>query len=331
MRRTVLIATAIIAFVLLGVGSASGATVSCGQTITESTTVDNDLANCPSYGLIIGADDITLDLNGHTIDGVSFDGFISSLVGIDGHGHSGLTVENGTVQEFDLAVLLTGGNNVLRDVTATGGESAGVFLGFADHNRIDHVRASGAFSWAIYLADSTDNTITDSSTFGNDGDIGIGYGSDRNVIERSSLANGGIRINSNGNLVTKSSLSGGPDAGIGVFPGALDNVIEKSSVSGFSLGIGAAGTTRLEDNEVFDNRGDGFRVDTSGVVLVKNRAHGNRGDGIDVLAAGATVTKNTANANGDLGIEAVAGTIDGGGNKASGNGNPAQCTGVSCK
>ena len=28
-----------------------------------------DLVNCPSNGIVIGADDITLDLNGHTIDG----------------------------------------------------------------------------------------------------------------------------------------------------------------------------------------------------------------------------------------------------------------------
>jgi hypothetical protein len=30
----------------------------------------NDLTNCTTDGLVIGADNITLDLNGHTIDGV---------------------------------------------------------------------------------------------------------------------------------------------------------------------------------------------------------------------------------------------------------------------
>jgi hypothetical protein len=43
--------------------------VSCGDTITADTTLDTDLVDCPNNGIVIGADDITLDLNGHTIDG----------------------------------------------------------------------------------------------------------------------------------------------------------------------------------------------------------------------------------------------------------------------
>ena len=41
----------------------------CGDTITADTTLHQDLVNCPNNGIIIGADNITLDLNGHTIDG----------------------------------------------------------------------------------------------------------------------------------------------------------------------------------------------------------------------------------------------------------------------
>jgi hypothetical protein len=43
--------------------------VSCGETITTDTKLANDLSDCPQDGIVIGADDITLDLNGHTIDG----------------------------------------------------------------------------------------------------------------------------------------------------------------------------------------------------------------------------------------------------------------------
>src|SRR5919107_5165477 len=43
--------------------------VECGDTITTDTTLDRDLSDCPSNGIVIGADDITLDLNGHTISG----------------------------------------------------------------------------------------------------------------------------------------------------------------------------------------------------------------------------------------------------------------------
>ena len=58
---------------LSGVTAAAGqsppAGLECGDTITADTTLDRDLTGCPSNGIIIGADDITLDLNGHTISG----------------------------------------------------------------------------------------------------------------------------------------------------------------------------------------------------------------------------------------------------------------------
>ena len=50
-------------------GQAPPAGLKCGDTITADTTLDRDLTGCPSNGIIIGADDITLDLNGHTISG----------------------------------------------------------------------------------------------------------------------------------------------------------------------------------------------------------------------------------------------------------------------
>jgi hypothetical protein len=43
--------------------------LSCGETITTDTTLHTDLLNCKNHGIVIGADGITLDLNGHLIDG----------------------------------------------------------------------------------------------------------------------------------------------------------------------------------------------------------------------------------------------------------------------
>src|SRR5215203_2202159 len=43
--------------------------VSCGDTVTADTKLDSDLVDCPNHGIVIGADDITLDLNGHLVDG----------------------------------------------------------------------------------------------------------------------------------------------------------------------------------------------------------------------------------------------------------------------
>ena len=79
-------------------GQAIAAQVSCGQVITQDTRVDNDLIDCPGDGLVIGADDVTLDLNRHTIDGTGVG--IGVLNGVFGgaEGHERVTVENGTVR-----------------------------------------------------------------------------------------------------------------------------------------------------------------------------------------------------------------------------------------
>src|SRR2546430_7310861 len=46
--------------------------VACGQVIMHSIHLRNDLIDCPGPGLVIGANHIKVDLDGHTIDGVIF-------------------------------------------------------------------------------------------------------------------------------------------------------------------------------------------------------------------------------------------------------------------
>jgi hypothetical protein len=62
----VVLTLAVVGVVLLGGGKAAAVQqLSCGDTITADATLHHDLVNCPNNGIIIGADNITLDLNGH--------------------------------------------------------------------------------------------------------------------------------------------------------------------------------------------------------------------------------------------------------------------------
>jgi hypothetical protein len=98
------------AAVMLGAGggmSLASAPLACGDTITADVTLTADLTGCQDNGLVIGADNVTLDLNGHTIggDGAPFascqDG-VDCDVGVDNSaGHSGLRVTGGSVRGFD--------------------------------------------------------------------------------------------------------------------------------------------------------------------------------------------------------------------------------------
>ena len=65
----VVAALTVVVAVVAGASMAQTGGLSCGDTVTVDTTLDSDLIGCRSNGLVIGADNITLDLNGHTISG----------------------------------------------------------------------------------------------------------------------------------------------------------------------------------------------------------------------------------------------------------------------
>jgi len=67
--KAMVLALVVAGFTVVGGGQALASHVGCGDTITTDTTLDSDLVNCPNNGIVIGANNITLDLNGHTIDG----------------------------------------------------------------------------------------------------------------------------------------------------------------------------------------------------------------------------------------------------------------------
>ena len=87
---------------------ASATHVRCGDTVTQDTTLDSDLLNCPENGVVIGAPGITLDLAGHLIDGPDpypVRGFDVPPDGVNNReGHSNVTVQNGTIREFQTGV-----------------------------------------------------------------------------------------------------------------------------------------------------------------------------------------------------------------------------------
>jgi large repetitive protein len=108
---TLLFLAAVLGPAVAGVVAPSGAKAAspqpkCGDTITTDTTLHEDLVNCPNNGIVIGADGITLDLNGHTIDG---DGTPAAGcdpttefcdVGVVNFGHDGVTVMHGSLRQF---------------------------------------------------------------------------------------------------------------------------------------------------------------------------------------------------------------------------------------
>ncbi len=71
LRKLLLVTLPTVLLLPAGVTGAGAAVLSCGQTITQSTVLENDLTGCPNNGIVIGANNITLDLNGHTVAGTA--------------------------------------------------------------------------------------------------------------------------------------------------------------------------------------------------------------------------------------------------------------------
>ena len=220
-------------------GPAAASHIGCGDTITVSTTFDSNVGPCET-GLVIGADDVTLDLNGFTLSGTPA---VGDGPGIDISGRSGVTVRNGTITQFDAGVAITGGsgNTISDNLVRNNGPYSGISLVASSGNLVEHNQVTGNNQ-------STTNTS------------GIRV---ENVGQTSSNSNT-IRDN----LVQGSALDG-----IQLFAGSSDNLVSHNvSVQNNRDGITAfAGSKRntIEDNEV---RYNGFGPIAGNGIYIRGAA-----------------------------------------------------------
>jgi parallel beta-helix repeat protein len=350
MKRIVLIVPAVaIVFVLTpSAGSvtapALARVVHCGEVLTVDTRVDNDLA-CPTpVALEIGADGVDLDLQGHTIEAVTFfdenGGIHEDGEGLRTDGYHDVSVENGT---------LIGNSSLGFGVRAFGAERLSLrrlsIMGYAslyvsgDGARIVDVTARG-FGTNISSSGATIDGLTaytELDVFGQavevtNGDFRSfsGFHVDDSSLHHNILTEG--FFSGNGNSILRNQ------GGEWVLVGGGGNTVRGNRIPlGLSLSSGFSGN--LIRNNLLSS-GDAWYLPPDGIfvaagaannVLVSNSASGSADDGIDVEEPSTTLAGNRAFDNGDFGIEAVAGAIDGGGNRAWDNGNPLQCLNVDCR
>jgi hypothetical protein len=296
---------------LVGAAPAAEArVVTCGEVITEDTVVSNDL-DCETAGsaLVIGADDVTLNLNGHTITANPDFEVSDGTSGIRSEGYDGVVVRNG-------------------DVDATGGFGTGVLV-LGAGNRVANVSVTGD---AALILRGPDNTVARTTAFG----FGSVLEGDR-LVARDSDFYGRISVTGERQRVLRNTFE------VELILGGLNNVIRANTIDLASLET--VGSIFLRNRaETVDVAGRenyvAYNTVTGGLGLrVLAGAPGNylRGNVATANEVGITVSEptnvlqsNVANDNVGLGIDAVPGVIDDGGNTAAGNGDPRQCVGVVC-
>lgn len=327
--------------------SAFGAALTCGDAVTTSVVLTQDLTDCAGDGLVVAADGITVDLGGHILDGA----FADDSVGVRNDGFDGVTITNGTVQQFERGVHLTNGANSgrIRQLTARSNGSDGIAVTRSTGDQI--VNNTSLDNFTGIVIDDSARILVEKNTAEFNQESGINLVGTRNsrILGNQVHLNdqlvevffGGITLSdSSGNRVDSNESSVGSGYGIALF-GSDGNTIAKNlmgklgsdgnNLNGIALYSGSDRNT-LRENTAADNGMDGILIaaGAAGNLIKGNVANANFDDGIEADDSSTTITANTANANGDLGIEAVPGVIDGGRNTASGNGNPAQCVNVIC-
>jgi parallel beta-helix repeat protein len=221
------------------------APVSCGAVLTHSVRLTADLTGCAGGGLVIGADRVTVDLNGHTLGGTN-----ENVDGIVSEGHSHLTVKNGRIEGFGLAVRAQGlpqagltHDVVVRNIDSTDGAArVRLFITGLSRPRLGHNSLGGG----VQVFDSNHAVV------------------DANVLHGGAIAFFGT---ANANRVTR-------------------NTIEDSDGSAilFYGGFGASTGGRIADNTIDGafNQGIHLAGDVSGAVVTHNRVAHVQAGGITV-------------------------------------------------
>ena len=194
----------------LGLDPSSGV-ASCGQVVTEDVVLTSDL-ECAGDGLIVGADNVAIDLNGYKISSADETDSADLATGYDGN--SGILVTDadnvvisglGGIENFDAGIRFVGSSGgEVSDVAFTD-NNVGIVMSGAEGTEISRNTMTNN-GFAIVSASSNEATIAFNSAVANELQGIVLTGSDDNVIAANSLYGNGdngiyVDIMSTGNTI----------------------------------------------------------------------------------------------------------------------------------
>ena len=251
-------ALAVACLVTCAVPSASADDL-CGVTIVDDVKLGHDLT-CVGDGLIVGADDITIDLNGYTIAGSG------GGLGIAVTGRTNISIKGGTIRNFAVAVRVRTSTDVVIKHNEFVGNPEGIDLhaGSVGNTVKDNSFRDSATRGIMLRTTSSDNDIKNNTFTGNR--VGI-------------LVFGGVDNALKGNIISGSSL-----AGIRLNVIATGNVLKHNTVTSNAVGIefivtptGSATGNDLKGNVIATNA-CGLKGPTAGNSFKHNSFEGNVAD-----------------------------------------------------
>jgi len=232
-------------------------TATCGTSVVADLKLGNDLF-CAGDALIVNADGVTVDLNGHTLSGSG------SGVGVTVRARQNVTIHGGTIRDFTTGIFVANSNGVLIKDNRLTGNREGVFLNGSSDNVVKENEAWQNQLRGIMLRPTLSGTM-----------------STRNLVKENVLRenpSGILVFGQPGNTFKENRISGSSFAAIDLTgPGASGNFFKENvletSAAGISFGPGWTGNVFVE-NRLLRNS-CGMRGTTTGNTFTGNQLIGN--------------------------------------------------------
>jgi parallel beta-helix repeat protein len=269
---------------------ANAAHVSCGETITTDTTLDSDLTKCAGAGIRIGADDITLDLNGHTTTGKGKGSGVDNTAG-----HDGVTIEGGSIRNFAESVAIVGASdNLLRGLSLSDHRHVGIYVQDSSAIQIEHSSVVDTRFTGIFLLRSRDIRVEESFSSRNGWSGIVAQASHHIAIEGNLVQDNsgwGIVLQETSESHVVANTTSNSEAGVAL-DAADANQVSNNLVSHNGDGIIVLGSANtITDNQVAHasgcKKGCGYGISLdggAGNLIAQNEVEGTMRDGIRIDA-----------------------------------------------
>ncbi|MDQ3882787.1 MAG: right-handed parallel beta-helix repeat-containing protein [Thermoproteota archaeon] len=199
---------------------------SCGQVVTEDVTLTSDLNCANGDGLIVGASDITINLNGYSI----------TSGGPSAGGGEGTPTASGgpSAGGGEGTPTASGGPSGATDPLTTDYDgTSGILVANADNVAIAGLGKIDGFTRGVTFLGSSGGSLSDVQMSGND--IGAVVASSSGVeISRNTLTNNGIAVvfdSSNGGVTAFNQIVANLKEGV-LLLGSSDNVVAANNMYG---------------------------------------------------------------------------------------------------
>ncbi len=283
-------------------GSEQGVPLFCDTTITSDKTLYENMQCNTSNGLIIGANDITLNCNGHEITG---NGSFSGIVSND---HTGITLSRCNVQYFDTAFEINGGTTIRIEQSYASHNRIGLLLNRSSGNNI--YRLSAMWNTLGMYGYHSDNTIFEIGNI-HENEYGIKNIGNNDTFSQFTIVQNnetGMHLEGNNNLIMNNSFSFNRRKGAVILNGSnnkitLNQFASHREVEGAGLYIEDATQNEVSENTFEDNL-RGLVIRTVAAKSDQNKVYHNTFKNNEIFHAESTAgnqfDKQTAQENGNI-------------------------------